>query len=393
MRDKRKTINKLRIAMIGQKVVPSRRGGIELVLTTLCPLLVNRGHEVTCINRKGCPIENEYIGTIKDDQYKGVRLKQVWTINKKGLAALTSSFFASIKVVFGNYDVVHYHAEGPCAMMWIPKIFHKRCIATVHGLDWQREKWQNGFGSKYIKFGEKILVKYADEIIVLSKKTQEYFKTTYNRDTKYIPNGVIAPIHEKVNEITKKFGLHKDEYFCSLSRLTEEKGIHYLIEAYQGIKTNKKLVIAGDTSETDEYVKRLKEMAKDNPNIIFTGFVSGSLLDELYSNAFAYILPSNLEGMPLSLLEAMSYGNAVIGSDISEIAEVVEDKALLFKKGNVEDLAEKLQMLNDDEALVKKLKEESAEFILNKYNWEDIVDKTIDLYEIRSKKAKIEYAK
>lgn len=272
---------KLNIAMIGHKVVPSRRGGVELVLTTLCPLLVKKGYNVTCFNRSGDKIENEYISTVKNNEYKGVKLKKVWTFNKKGLAALTSSFTAAICAIFGKCDVVHFHAEGPSAALWIPKLFKKRCIVTVHGLDWQREKWQYGFASKYIKFGEKVLAKYADEIIVLSKGVQQYFKDTYNRETVFIPNGVNKPNHESIEILQNRFGLQEDDYFLCLSRLTEEKGIHYLIDAYNQIDTNKKLVIAGDTSDTDEYVSHLKDIAKNNKNIIFTGFVSGKILDSL----------------------------------------------------------------------------------------------------------------
>ncbi|MGU8471678.1 glycosyltransferase family 4 protein [Clostridium perfringens] len=372
---------KLNIAMIGHKVVPSRRGGIELVLTILCPLLVKKGYNVTCFNRSGDKIENEYISKVKNNEYKGVKLKKVCTFNKKGLAALTSSFAAAICATFGKYDVVHFHAEGPSAALWIPKLFKKRCIVTVHGLDWQREKWQYGFASKYIKFGEKVLAKYADEIIVLSKGVQQYFKDTYNRETVFIPNGVSKPKHESIEILQNRFGLQEDNYFLCLSRLTEEKGIHYLIDAYNQIDTNKKLVIAGDTSDTDEYVSHLKYMAKNNKNIIFTGFVSGKILDSLYSNAYVYVLPSNLEGMPLSLLEAMSYGNCVIGSDIPEIADVLEDKGILFKKSNIEDLKEKLQYINDNKQVRDSYKEKSSDFICNKYNWDEIADSTIKLYE------------
>lgn len=222
--------------------------------------------------------------------------------------------------------------------------------------------------------------KYADEIIVLSKGVQDYFKQTYGRDTILIPNGVSRPENVEADLLTKKFGLHKDDYICALSRLTEEKGIHYLIEAYQNVKTDKKLVIAGDTSDTDDYVKKLKELAGDNPNIIFTGFVSGKTLEELYSNAYVYVLPSKLEGMPLSLLEGMSYGNCVIGSDIAEIADVVEDKAVLFRKSDVGNLTEKLQMVCDDQELVQKYKSEAADYICNKYDWDDVVDRTLKLY-------------
>ncbi|RXE58674.1 glycosyltransferase family 4 protein [Acetivibrio mesophilus] len=371
---------KLKIAMIGHKAVPSRRGGIELVLTTMCPIMVEKGHDVTCYNRSGGEAENEYAGTVKNNMYKGVKLKKVFTVNKKGLAAMTSSFSAAICASFKKYDVVHFHAEGPCAALWIPKLFGKKCVCTIHGIDWKREKWKGGFGSKYIKFGEKVAAKFADEVIVLSKSVQQYFMDTYRRETVLIPNGVSRPQIREAQLITEKFGLHKDEYICALSRLTEEKGIHYLIEAYQQVKTDKKLVIAGDTSDTDDYVKKLKHMAAGNPNIIFTGFVSGNLFEELFSNAYVYVLPSNLEGMPLSLLEAMSFGNAVIGSSIPEITDVVENKAIIFKKADVANLRDKLQEVCDDKNMVLKYKTGVADFICSKYNWNAVVDRTLELY-------------
>src|SRR5699024_1811287 len=237
-----------------------------------------------------------------------------WTLDKKGLAAMTSSLSAAIKSAFGKYDVVHFHAEGPCAMLWIPKLFGKRCIATIHGIDWQRAKW-GGFASKYIKFGEKVAAKYANEIIVLSEGVQKYFMDTYGRKTVFIPNGVNKPIIREPQLIKEKFRLNKDSYILFLGRLVPEKGISYLIEAFKQIDTNKKLVIAGGSSDTDEFLQNLKKLAKDDERTIFTGFVQGQLLEELYSNAYVYVLPSDLEGMPLSLLEAMSYGNCCVVSD------------------------------------------------------------------------------
>ena len=150
----------MKVAMIGHKVVPSRRGGIENVLTTLCPILVEMGLDVTCYNRSSDRVENEYVGTVHNNIYKGVKLKNAWTLNVRGIAAMIASFTAAIAASFSDYDVIHFHAEGPCVALWIPKLFGKKCVATVHGLDWQREKWGKGFASKYIKFGEKTLAKY-----------------------------------------------------------------------------------------------------------------------------------------------------------------------------------------------------------------------------------------
>lgn len=370
----------MKVAMVGHKVIPSRRGGIEKVLTSLCPILVEKGADVTCYNRSSDKVENEYVGTVKDQKYNGVALKKAWTINHRGLSAMMASFTAAIRAAFGRYDIVHFHAEGPCAAMWIPKMFGKRCVATVHGLDWQREKWGKGFASKYIKFGERVMVKCADEIIVLSESARAYFKETYNRDTVLIHNGIDRPVKKEADEITKVYGLSKEGYICIVSRLTAEKGVHYLIDAYNSIKTDKKLVVAGDTSDTDAYVEMLKKKADGNPNILFTGFISGDVLCEIYSNAYVVALPSDIEGMSLSLLEALAYGNAVLCSDIPENTLVTEDKAMHFQKGNVEELAKKLQFLCDNEEAVQELKCGADEFILGKYNWKDVANATYDLY-------------
>ena len=371
----------MKVAMIGHKVVPSRRGGIETVLTTLCPMLVRMGIDVTCYNRSSDKVENEYVGTVKNNMYNGVKIKNAWTINARGAAAMIASFTAAISASFRDYDIIHFHAEGPCAAMWIPKLFGKKCVATVHGLDWQRGKWGKGFASKYIKFGEKVLAKYADEVIVLSRAAQDYFKETYNRETTVIYNGINRPERKDAELITKKYGLLKDSYISVVSRLTEEKGIHRLIDAYLKIQTDKKLVIAGDTSDTDGYVRMLKEKAAGNPNIIFTGFVSGDTLKEIYSNAYINVLPSDIEGMSLCLLESLAYKNALLCSDIPENTSVACEKAVYFKKGNTEDLEDKLRTLCGDSKLVEKLREGADEFILSKYSWQDAAESTCRLYQ------------
>ena len=370
---------KLKVAMIGHKRIPSREGGVEIVVEELSTRMIDLGHQVTCYNRKGKHVMDKNIEENHLNEYKGVHIKPVFTIDKRGLSAMSASFFASIKAAFSKADVVHFHAEGPCATLWIPKLFGKRCIATIHGLDHQRAKWGK-LASTYIMMGEKCAVKHADEIIVLSKGVQEYFKETYGRKTVFIPNGVNKPKIVEPNLIQQKFNLNKDDYILYLGRIVPEKGIHYLIEAFNQIKTVKKLVIAGGSSDTDEYFEKLKEMAKNNKNIIFTGFVQGQILDELYSNAYIYCLPSDLEGMPLSLLEAMSYGNCCLVSDIEECTSVIEDKGISFKKGNVQDLQNKLDNLLKDKETVEKLSRESSDYICQKYSWDTVTQKTVELY-------------
>ena len=366
----------MKIAMIGHKRIPSKEGGVEVVVEELSTRLVQRGHIVEVYNRKGKNVQDKNADKEKKNlkEYKGVRIINIPTINKKGIDALLYSILATIRALFGRYDVIHFHAEGPCAMLWLPHLFGIRTVATIHGLDWQRAKW-GGLATKYIKFGEKIAAKYADEIIVLSKNVQKYFKETYNRDTNFIPNGVNKPTIREPDIIKKKYGLNKNEYILFLARIVPEKGLHYLIKAYNQINTDKKLVIAGGASHTNDYLDIIKEMVKDNPNIIMTGFVQGKELDELYSNCYLYCLPSDIEGMPISLLEAMSYGCNCLVSDIDENRQITENHGTYFKKSNIEDLKKKLeQLLKSTQKNINKME------IINKYNWEDNVNETLKLY-------------
>lgn len=371
----------MKIAMFGHKRIPSREGGVEIVVEELSTRMAALGHQVTCYNRGGHHVSGARFDGQNLSEYRGVTVRTVWTLDKKGLAAVTSSFFAAVCCAFSRVDVIHIHAEGPAFMCWLPKLLGKRVVVTVHGLDWQREKWKSGFGAKYIHAGEKMAVRFADAIIVLSKNVQAYFKDTYGRDTVWIPNGVSRPEYVAAEEITRQFGLEKDEYILFLGRLVPEKGIHYLIEAFRKADTDKKLVIAGGASDTDDYAAQLKSMAEGDDRILFTGFVQGRTLEELYSNAWVYVLPSDVEGMPLSLLEAMSYGNCCLVSDIPECAEVTKDKAAQFPKGNVAELSKQLQSLCRDTGRVSEYRATAQNYICETYHWDHVVQKTLELYQ------------
>lgn len=365
--------------MIGHKRVPSREGGVEVVVEELSTRLVKLGHQVDIYNRKGRNVQDKNADKDKQKlkEYKGTRIITIPTINKKGADALIYSFFATIRALFGKYDVLHYHAEGSCAMLWIPHLFKKRIVVTIHGLDWQRSKW-GGFATKYIKFGEKCAAKYADEIIVLSKGIQKYFKETYNRDTNFIPNGVNKPELKEANIIKEKYGLEKDSYILFLARIVPEKGLHYLIDAFKQIDTDKKLVIAGGASHTNDYLDNIRNVVAEDDRIIMTGFVQGDEHMELFSNCCIYCLPSDVEGMPISLLEAMSYGCNCLVSNIEENTQVCGEFADTFEKSNVSNLKEKLEKF-----LSKKLEKDNmgiSDYILREYNWDDVIDKTEKLY-------------
>lgn len=373
-------MNKLKIAVFGHKRIPSREGGVEIVAEELSTRMAKLGHTVTCYNRGGHHVSGAAYDAAAQKEYEGVRLRTVLTLDKKGLAAVTASISAAVCSALSRAKVVHIHAEGPALMCWLPKLFGKRVVVTVHGLDWQREKWQSGFGSRYIRAGEKMAVRCADEIIVLSRNVQAYFLQTYGRKTHYIPNGVTKPQKEEPRLLTE-YGLQGNDYILFLGRLVPEKGIHYLIEAFRKVRTDKKLVIAGGSSDTDSYVSRLKELAEGDERICFTGFVQGRLLAELYSNAYLYVLPSDVEGMPLSLLEAMSYGNCCLVSSIAECTEVVQDHGVVFEQGNVEALQQALQQLCDEPRQVASYQAEASDYICGQYNWDEVTNRTLELYQ------------
>jgi glycosyltransferase involved in cell wall biosynthesis len=369
--------------MIGHKRIPSREGGIEIVVEELAVRMAAMGHKVDVYNRYGHHVsgkkyDQEY-GWKGRKYYKGVRVYIIPTFRRSSLNAIVYSFFATIRALFGNYDVLHYHAEGPCAMLWLPKLLSRKIVVTIHGLDWQRAKWGN-FASFVIKFGEKMAAKYADEIIVLSENVKNYFAETYHREVTYIPNGISRPQVREPQMIREKYGLTKGSYFLFLARIVPEKGLHYLIEAFREIDTDKKLVIAGGSSQAIEYMEQIHKMAAEDDRIIMTDFVQGQLLEELYSNAYAFVLPSDVEGMALSLLEAMSYGTCCLVSDICENTEVTEDKALVFQKGNVNDLRRQLVYMLEHPDEVREYAAGSSDFICGKYNWDEVVDETLECY-------------
>lgn len=377
--ENRKQEKPLKIAMIGHKRIPSREGGVEIVVDELSTRLVKMGCRVDAYNRYGKHTAGKQFDQRRGRYYNGIRLITIPTPKSSSLNAIVYSFFAAVRALFGRYDVIHFHAEGPCIMLLIPKLFGIRIVATIHGLDWQRSKWGN-FASRMLKLGEKIAARYADEVIVLSRNMQEYFFENYGRQTHYIPNGIMRPQIRKAELIRERYGLEKDGYILFLARIVPEKGLHYLIEAFYQLKTDKKLVIAGGSSHSHAYMEQIRKMAAKDERILMTDFVHGQCLEELYSNAYLFVLPSDVEGMALTLLEAMSFGDCCLVSDIKENTEVVEEHAVTFRKGDVEDLKQKLSGLLDAPEQVEAIRRESQDFICSKYNWDDVVAETLKLY-------------
>lgn len=357
----------MKIMMFGHKQIPSRLGGVEVAVTELSTRMAALGHDVVCYNRGG-----------RNGDFRGVKLSAVPTIPGKGVSAVVSGFFAALYSAFGDARVVHIHGEGPAFFAFLPRLLGKRVVVTVHGLDWQREKWRGSAGKWFIRTGEAMAVRFADTVIVLSRNAQAYFLEAYGRETVWIPNGVQLPAPGE-RPACPGWGLEKDGYILFLGRLVPEKGIHLLLEAFRTVKTEKKLVIAGTSSDTDGYVAELKRMARGDSRVCFIGPVEGKDLRELYGNAWVYVLPSALEGMPLALLEAMHCGCCCLVSDIPECAGVVGCRGMVFPGGDIPALAERLQRLCDDLALVEEYRQAARSG--SQPGWDTVTEMTLAVYE------------
>lgn len=369
----------MRIAMIGHKRYGSHEGGVEVVVTELARRMAALGHEVTCYDRSGADVMTGDAADGRERMVDGVRVVPVKTIDKKGLAALSSSYFATLAAIKDRPDVIHYHAEGPCVPLPLARRAGIRTVATIHGLDWQRAKWGR-LASTYIKMGEKAAAAKADGLIVLSEGVRRYFKETYGREAVFIPNGVDAKEALPASAIKEKWDLEKDSYLLYLGRLVPEKRPELLIEAFRALDTNKRLVIAGGSSDTSAYEKELRAAAQGDNHIVFTGFVNGEPLEELYSNCYAYVLPSDVEGMPMSLLEAMAYGCRCVTSDIPECADVLAGNGVTFEKGSADSLRASLHGLLADDDRGRVLGAAAKAHVEKTYNWDSVVERTLAVY-------------
>ncbi len=357
----------MRIAMIGHKDFPSRSGGVEAVVLELASRLASKGHDVTVYNR----------GRRKKGEAMGVTVRGAFTFQKESLNAMVASFMATFDALFRKYDIIHYHAIGPSVPLLIARLFGKRTVSTVHGLNWRCDKWSK-FASAYLKLGEKVTARYADGIVTLSQDMHDYFLETYSRETTLIKNAVSPVAYKECDLISKKFGLHQKDYILYLGRLSPEKGVQDLVEGYLKSNTDKRLVIAGQVTQTD-FVNDLVKAASQSERIIFTGFVEGDMMSELYSNAALYILPSHTEGLALTLLEAMSCGTRCLVSDIPENTCVLKDFGDTFRARDTDALAEAIDAvlaLPDDPGKAKR----QIDYIAENYSYDAAVCAYEELY-------------
>lgn len=324
----------MKVAMIGHKDFPSRSGGVEVVVGNLATSLVKRGYDVTVYNRGLEKGHNVY-------DVQGVHARRIFTFRKPALNAMVYSFLATFDALRHDYDVIHYHAIGPSVPLVIAKLFGRHTVCTVHGLNWKVDKW-GGFASRYLKLGEWVAAKFADDLVVLSETEWNYFVEKYNRVPVLVPNAVQFKPTLPCDLIRKKYGLEKDSYILYVGRISPEKGPRDLVEGYRKAHTGKKLVLAGPMTQS-EYCDQLQKSIAGDPDIITTGYVVGDELRELYSNCKLFVLPSHTEGLSLALLEALSLGARCLVSDIPENTTVTAEFGAEFKTEDTDALARALE--------------------------------------------------
>jgi glycosyltransferase involved in cell wall biosynthesis len=364
----------MKIAIIGQKGIPSKGGGVEKHVENLAVNLVKAGEDVLVYNRINYRPEK-----LKD--YKGVQIINLPTIGSKHLDAISHTFLSIIHLSTQKVDIIHLHSIGPALLAWLIKLIKPKTklVFTFHCQDYYHQKW-NTVARYMLKLGERMGHKYADEVIAVSKSLQTYSYRKYNRSINYAPNAVEEARIISANTIKEKWDLEKGTYIITISRLVRHKGIHYLIEAYKKLNTDMKLVIVGSGFYTDDYVKYLHNLAKDNKNIIFTGLQNGNTLNELFSNAYMFIQPSEEEGLSISLLEALSFKLPVIASNIPANVEVLGETNILFENKNVDSLTEKMKLLIDNPDKTLSLGKKGKERVEKYFNWSTVTYDIINVY-------------
>jgi glycosyltransferase involved in cell wall biosynthesis len=368
--------------MIGQKGIPARSGGIERHVEELSTELVARGHEVLVFCRSW------YTWPVRD--HRGVRVIKTWSFPSKHLDTITHTFTSILRATQEKVDVYHFHGVGPSLLCWLPKLLRPsaKVIVIFHCIDRHHQKW-GGFSRLMLALGERFACTVPDATIAVSKTLETYIRLSYGVTAKYIPNGTHIPMEDADRHLLKPFELVSGRYLIMCARLVRHKGAHTLIAAWKRLKKShpelvgdRKLAIVGGSAFTDDYVRELHALAADETSIVLTGNQTGETLHALFSGAYAAVHPSESEGLPIAVLEAMSYGKCVLSSDIPENLELTQEHGITFQTGSEKDLTAKLKMLLENPELVKAVGSEARVHIAKHYDWKDIAETTDFLYEL-----------
>lgn len=348
-------------------------GGVEKYTWEMSKRLAARGHDLYIFSTD----------KVIPESIEGIHIIRVKSFGGSLLEKITGAGFATFKALTLGMDIYHFQAFGAGTFAFIPRLLGKVTIAQGHGIEWKRSKW-GIIGKTVLRVTEYLSVKLCGNVMAVSRTQADDIRSRYNRQVAIVSGGIIPPDPVDAGEIRTRFGLEGKDYFLFVARLVPEKGAHYLIKAYKQLDEHRlKLVIVGEGDKDSEYVLSLRRLAEGSGDIIFTGFQSGKTLHELFSNAFAYVLPSELEGLSLSLLEAMSYGLCSIVSDIPENIEAlgVPSNGVTFRNKEVDDLMEKLRQIQNSETQAAFIGEKAKHHVSQNYSWDTLSEQMESFYQ------------
>jgi alpha-maltose-1-phosphate synthase len=362
----------MKLFVTGTRGIPDIPGGVEKHCQELYPIIAGLGHDVILATRKS------YVVSKKQDEWQGVKLNHIFAPRQKSVEAIVHTFLAVIRARLLHVDILHVHAVGPGLMVPFARLLGLKVVVTNHGPDYDRQKW--GLIAKtMLRLGEWLGGCFSHEIIVISKVIEEIIQSRCHRESNLVYNGVKFPNKSSNKNFLDKINVKPKKYLLAVSRFVPEKGLDLLIKCFGQLKNEYKLVIAGDADHETKYSIKLKQLIDDNDKIIQTGYITGDDLNQIYSNARLFVLPSFHEGLPIALLEAMSFGLSVLVSDIPANKEVNLPEKRFFKCGNLSDLKTKIENLLDIELTDIEQQDIKSQIQL-KYNWEKIAEQTIEVY-------------
>lgn len=369
----------MKIAVIGAKGLPPKQGGIEHHCAEIYPRMVAQGHSVDLFAR------SFYTGTpgFTQHDFKGVRVTSLPCPKIGGSDVLIGSFLGSALAASGDYDIVHFHALGPALFSWLPRLMSPaKVVVTCHGLDWQRAKWGK-IASSSILLGEKVAVSCAHEIAVVSESLQSYFSKTYDRTSTYVPNAPATYAASDPNSAwSRSLGLTPGRYILFLGRMVPEKCPDIVIKAFQALElAGWKLVLVGSDSSS-AYKAQLLELADNHPDVLFTGELLGTRLAEVVRGAGLCVLPSDVEGLPMVMLEAMAEGVPIVASDIPPHRQLLgNNRGVLFRRGDLASCIQKIEWAVCNLWDLKRMADHAKVYVRASYNWEQITTAFLNLYE------------
>lgn len=363
---------RMRIFVTGTRGIPDIPGGVEKHCQDLYPLIAAAGHEVILATR------TPYV-TEKRSEWRGVALAHIHAPRKKSLEAIVHTFLAVLKARTLHPDIVHIHAVGPGLLVPFARLLGLKVVFTSHGPDYDRQKWGRA-AKTMLRLGEYLGGRWANEVIVISRVIADIIRDRCGREANLVYNGVVLPEKSGRTDFLDKLGVKPGRYILAVARLVPEKGLHDLLAAFKGITGDWQLVVAGDADHETEYSRELKKAAAQDKRVVLTGYITGEPLNQVFSHARLFCLPSYHEGLPIALLEAMSYGLPVLVSDIPANKEVALPAERYFKCGDVDDLAQQLGSLLRKEITPGEQMEYRRQ-IEEKYDWAKIAEQTIGVYD------------